>query len=73
MSLRPMTCLLILSCLGCTTPSSSREPHVNGQYVEGLQHLACLRGGHPRDCKKIQPKPMETAHVPVADPVTSAW
>jgi hypothetical protein len=75
MRLRPTGCLmivLIVSCLGCTTHSSSLEPYINGQYVEGLQHLACLRGGHPRDCKKIPPKPVETAQAQTMAPTISA-
>ena len=58
---------LSLSCLGCTGNPSRLEPYINGHYVEGLQHFACLRGEHPRDCKKIPPKPVETAQAPVAD------
>lgn len=62
----------ILTCLGCTMHSANLDPYFNGQYVDGLQHFACLRGEHPRDCKKKQPKPLETAKAPEAVPETSA-
>lgn len=74
MGVRPVGCfiVLILSCLGCTTNSAVLDPYFNGQSVKGLQQLACLRGEHPRDCKKHPPKPLETAKAPKAEPETSA-
>jgi len=74
MGIRPVGWLIvsILSCLGCTTRSANLDPYFNGQYVNGLQHFACLRGEHPRDCKKKPSKPLETAKAPevVSEPST---
>lgn len=75
MGIRPVGWLIvsILSCLGCTMRSTDLDPYFNfnGQYVDGLQHFACLRGEHPRDCKKKQPKPLETAQAPEVAPEPS--
>lgn len=48
--------LALTPLLGCTADPSPRL--VEGHIVAGLPHLACVRGEHPKSCKRTS---LETA------------